>query len=64
MRAEYYEIEDEFPSSNDLSQLSDHKRGRRTSCHAIMHSETESVSEDINMGDATPSTFNKRKRKG
>lgn len=65
MRAEYYEIEDEFPSSNDISQLSDFKRGRRTSCHAIMSSETESVTEELNMGDASPtSTINKKRRKG
>ena len=46
MKVERNDIVEEFPSSNDISQLSDFNRGRRTSCHAIMRSDTSEIGDD------------------
>jgi hypothetical protein len=54
------DIEEEFPSSNDLTEVSDFKRTRRTSCGAIMRMDTVEVTDDdAHSSDRTPSP-NKR----
>lgn len=54
------EIEEEFPSSNDLTEVSDIKRTRRTSCGAIMRMDTVEVTDDdAHSADRAPS-LNKR----
>ena len=46
MKVERNDIVEEFPSSNDISQLSDINRGRRTSCHAVMRSHSSEIGDD------------------
>jgi hypothetical protein len=54
------EIEEEFPSSNDLTEVSDIKRTRRTSCGAIMRMDTfEATDEDTHSAERSSSP-NKR----
>ena len=54
------EIEEEFPSSNDLTEVSDLKRTRRTSCGAIMRMDTlEATDEDTHSAERASSP-NKR----
>ena len=43
------DIEDEFPTSNDLSEISEYRRPRQNSCGAIVRTDTSdfNTNEDI-----------------
>ena len=65
MKVERNDIEEEFPSSNDISQLSDFNRGRRTSCHAVMRSDTSEIGDDNESGaDSSNKTGKQSVKKG